>query len=138
MPEDARKLYDEAASVMSLSPRSACALLRLCTEKLCDALGAKEKSYNAKATLVDKVKALKLSILTDEAVKAFDIVRMCGNKAVHSGFFDEGDNKEMVTFLFTCVNFIVRQKFHEPQQLAEVEKQVRELSKSFKKPKLET
>jgi Domain of unknown function (DUF4145) len=47
MPEDIARDYDEAGTILKMSPRGAAALLRLCVQKLCDELGQKGKTIDA-------------------------------------------------------------------------------------------
>ena len=51
MPEQAKKTFCEAQSILTKSPRGACMMLRLCVEQLLTELGYKQKN------LVDKIKA---------------------------------------------------------------------------------
>lgn len=109
MPEDVKKLYDEAASICYRSPRAACALLRLAIEILCNNLGATGDTIDAKiSTLVRRG-------VTEDIQQALDVVRVVGNNAVHPGqiAFDV-DDESTAMMLFNLINIIVRRLISEP------------------------
>ena len=55
LPEEIKADYEEARAIISRSPRGACALLRLCVQKLCGILGESGKDVNGDiAALVKK------------------------------------------------------------------------------------
>ncbi|MDO8349397.1 MAG: DUF4145 domain-containing protein [Planctomycetota bacterium] len=112
MPPEIAKDFDEARSILNLSPRGAAALLRLCVEKLCDHLGAKGK------TIDDKIGYLVGKGL-DEGVKdALDVVRVIGNNAVHVGKLDVGDDDpNLASQLLDLVNEIVEEMISKPSRL---------------------
>lgn len=100
LPEDIRRDYMEAASILKMSPRGSAALLRLCVQKLCKSLGEKGNKINEDiASLVKKG-------LDPQVQKALDIVRVIGNEAVHPGQIDLRDNYVMAHSLFGLVNMI--------------------------------
>ena len=95
--------YEEARSVVSLSPRASAAMLRLCTDKLCAELLGSEATGNVNGNsglLV--VKGLPTAIQM-----ALDIVRVVGNKAVHPGELSADDVAAVALRLFDLVNAIV-------------------------------
>ena len=100
MPEHARKLFNEAQDVIGKSPRSACALLRLCLEQLVDYLGGSGKN------LRERIESLNLPPDLNEIFKACRIV---GNQAVHPGIieFNEPEGKELAFILSGFINLIV-------------------------------
>jgi len=100
LPHDIKTDYEEARSIVSLSPRGAAALLRLAIQKLCKHLGEKGKDINTDiANLVKKG-------LPEKVQKSLDIVRVVGNNAVHPGQIDIKDNPEIAENLFSLVNLI--------------------------------
>ncbi len=110
MPESILKLYKEAASIHSKSPRGAAALLRLAIQKLMKELGEEGKNINSDiGNLVSKG-------LSEKVQKALDVVRVTGNDAVHPGQIDT-DNPETVIGLFGLVNIIVEQMIDSPKRV---------------------
>lgn len=109
MPEDVKKLFDEAASICHRSPRAACALLRLAIEVLCNQLGATGETVSAKiATLVKRG-------LSAELQQALDVVRVVGNNAVHPGQISfDVDDESTARMLFTLLNIITQRLISEP------------------------
>ena len=100
LSDDIRADYEEASLVITKSPRSAAALLRLAVQKLCAELGVNRKSLNdAIAELVERG-------LDSSVQMALDSVRITGNAAVHPGEIDLRDDQEIVLNLFHLVNFI--------------------------------
>ncbi|MED0902485.1 DUF4145 domain-containing protein [Bacillus nitratireducens] len=104
MPEEVKHLYNEAREVVNLSPKSACALLRLAVERLLIE-GLKCPSKN---TVNDNINLLreegKLSAPIDKALTA---VRLVGNAAVHAGKINLDDKPEYAYTLFGLLNYIV-------------------------------
>ncbi|MFN7599434.1 MAG: DUF4145 domain-containing protein [Cereibacter sp.] len=77
MTEDIRRDYDEASTILDLSPRGAAALIRLGIQKLCKELGQAGKNIN------DDIGALVKDGLDVRVLQALDAVRVIGNSAVH-------------------------------------------------------
>lgn len=114
MPEQIKSDFLEAASILSLSPRGAAALLRLSIQKLMPILGEKGKDVSTDiAELVKKG-------LPSEIQMALDTVRVIGNEAVHPGQIDMKDNAAMAGKLFQLVNFIIQKMISEPKQIKEL------------------
>ena len=103
MPENAKKLFNEAQDVMGLSPRSSCALLRLCLEQLVEKLGGKGKNLN------DRITSL---ALPPDFQPVLDACRLIGNQAAHPGVIDfsEPQGPELARTLSDFVNLIVAYK----------------------------
>lgn len=104
MPPEVMEIYNEARSVLNLSPRSSAALLRLGLEILLPYLGADKAKINTMIQqLVEERKAI------GRVQKAMDALRVIGNDAVHPGVIDlEGrDDKAVSLALFKITNFIV-------------------------------
>lgn len=111
LPEDCTKDYQEARTVMPLSPRAAAALLRLCIQRLCKDLGGKGENLN------DDIGLLVKNGLDGRIRKALDIVRVTGNNAVHPGQMSLDDNPEIADKLFSLVNLIVEEMITKPKEL---------------------
>jgi hypothetical protein len=113
MPDDVRADYDEARSIVMLSPRGAAALLRLAIQKLCDHLGQKGKKLDAAiGSLVQQGQGLDPRIQ-----RALDIVRVIGNESVHAGQIDLRDDTDTATELFRLVNLIVERMISQPKHV---------------------
>jgi hypothetical protein len=111
LPDDIAADYDEAASILSKSPRGAAALLRLCVQKLCAFLGESGRDTNADiASLVRKG-------LSDKIQKSLDIVRVVGNESVHPGQLDLKDDISVASQLFVIVNLIADVMITQPKSI---------------------
>ncbi|VDH04623.1 DUF4145 domain-containing protein [Bergeyella zoohelcum] len=111
MPEEVKKLYLEAGSISSQSPRGAAALLRLAIQILCKELGETGKNINADiSNLVSKG-------LPEIVQQSLDVVRVVGNDAVHPGQIDT-DDIEVVGKLFELVNIIVEYMIALPKKVS--------------------
>ncbi len=108
-----REDYDEASSILDLSPRGAAALLRLSIQKLCKELGQPGNNIN------DDIAALVSAGLSQQIQRALDTVRVIGNNAVHPGQIDLRDDRATALSLFTFVNLIVDKMISEPKRVAE-------------------
>jgi Domain of unknown function (DUF4145) len=114
MPEDVKKIYNEAREVSSLSPRASAALLRLALEMLLPQVGAKkDKIDNMIGELVGKG-------LPKEVEKALDSLRVIGNEAVHPGTIDIDDNADVAFALFKLLNFVVDRLITQQKEIDEI------------------
>ncbi len=111
MPEDVKQDYEEAARIITHSPRGASALLRLSIQKLCVNLGGKGKNIN------DDVATLVQQGLPETVQQALDVVRVTGNNAVHPGQIDV-DDVDVAERLFPLVNLIVEYMIDMPKRVA--------------------
>jgi hypothetical protein len=114
MPADIKNDFDEARSVLAVSPRSSAALLRLCVQKLCIELGEPGKNIN------EDIGRLVAKGLSPKVQKALDVVRVVGNEQVHPGTLDVRDNPEIAAKLFALVNFIVDDQISKPKLIDEL------------------
>jgi hypothetical protein len=111
LPEELKKDYNEARSILNKSPRGAAALLRLVVQKLCKELGESGKDINNDiGNLVKKGLPIKVQ-------QSLDIVRVIGNDAVHPGQIDLTDNIETATRLFALINFIADDMITKPKEV---------------------
>lgn len=98
MPKDIAEIYNEAASIYSLSPRSSAALLRLALQMLLKHLG--EKGDNTNNDIGNLVKKGLPKIVQ----QATDTIRYIGNQAVHPCIIDFNDNDDTAKTLFEIMN----------------------------------
>jgi len=92
--------YLEARDIVERSPRGACALLRLCIEKICD------EQVSGNGDLNEKIGKLVEKGLDSRIQRALDSVRVIGGEAIHSLTMDLKDNPQTAKSLFNLVNVI--------------------------------
>jgi hypothetical protein len=114
LPEEMRADYDEASSILNLSPRGSAALLRLVIEKLCKHLGGAGDDLNKDIGL------LVSRGMPAQVQQALDVVRVIGNRAVHPGQIDIRDDRATAQALFGLVNLICEQMITQPRHVAEL------------------
>ncbi|MEB9454425.1 DUF4145 domain-containing protein [Bacillus anthracis] len=121
MPEEVSDLYKEARSVVQLSPKSACALLRLALQKLLIELKCPKNNR-----IVDNIDLLKKrNEINDVVFDALDAVRVVGNNAVHPGKINIDDNPKIAVTLFWLLNFIVEELISKPAKVSDFRKSLR-------------
>ena len=111
LPDDIKNDYNEARNIIARSPRGACALLRLCLQKLCGFLGESGKDINA------DIAALVKKGLNPKIQQSLDIVRVIGNEAVHPGQIDLRDQPATAAQLCTLLNFIADAMITQPNAI---------------------
>jgi hypothetical protein len=111
MPENVKKLYLEASSIATKSPRGATALLRLSIQILCKELGEKGGNIN------NDIKELVKKGLPEIVQKSLDIVRVTGNDAVHPGQIDT-DDIIVLNRMFDLINVIVEYMIALPKKVS--------------------
>jgi hypothetical protein len=114
MPDDALPDYQEAAAVLSRSPRAAAGLLRLVVEKVCTQLEPTGKDINT------RIGNLVKQGLPTRIQQALDTVRVVGNEAVHPGTMDLEDDQDTCLKLFTLVNIIVQDRITQPKTIEDI------------------
>ena len=114
LPEDIRRDYDEASSIVDRSPRGAAALMRLAIQKLCVELDQPGRNLN------DDIAALVAAGLDPKIQEALDTVRVIGNNAVHPGHIELRDDRATAQVLFGLVNLIVEKLISVPKHVSEV------------------
>ena len=114
LPDDIRQDYDEASSILNLSPRGAAALLRLAIQKLCQCVGLSGRSLN------EDIRELVSDGLDPQVQMALDTVRVVGNNAVHPGKLDLCDDRATAETLFILVNLITEKLISQPKRVKEM------------------
>lgn len=100
MPEDIANVFREAQSITNLSPRAACALLRVCLEKLATQAGGVD------GPLAKKIESLGLS---PRMKKLAEACRLTGNEAMHGDYFDlDITEEELIDNAYAVSGFINR------------------------------
>ncbi len=112
LPKDVREDYEEASTILDLSPRGAAALLRLGIQKLCKHLGEPGDNIN------DDIAALVSKGLDPRVQQALDVVRVVGNNAVHPGQINLKDDRTTAEKLFGLVNLITEIMISQPEHVA--------------------
>lgn len=114
MPDDVKKLYDEAREISSISPMASAALLRLALEKLLPQIGAR------KAKIDNMIGQLVADGLPKRVEQALDSLRVIGNEAVHPGTIDLNDNRKVAFALFRILNYVVDQMITQFKEFDEI------------------
>lgn len=114
MPEKIKSLYDEALSVVDLSPKAAGALLRLAMQHLMPLIGANT------GKLDKDIAKLVSEGLPEQVKQALDYCRVIGNNAVHPNEINLDDTPEMAYTMFEMINFIVEEKIAKPNRIKEM------------------
>lgn len=113
MPEEIKKIYNEAREVFPISPKASAALLRLALQHLCVELGERGENINKDIGELVK-KGLPIQIQ-----QALDVVRVAGNNAVHPGVLDLEDDSTSAGYLFNILNMIVDNQIVQPKKVNE-------------------
>jgi hypothetical protein len=114
LPEGVRGDYEEASTILDLSPRGSAALLRLGIQKLCKHLGEGGNNINA------DIAALVRKGLDARVQQALDVVRVIGNHAVHPGQIDIRDDRATAEKLFGLMNLIAEIMITQPKHVTAI------------------
>jgi len=114
LPDSILDVVEEARSIIDLSARGACALLRLSIQMLCKELGETGKDLN------NDISNLVTNGLSMKVQQSLDIVRVIGNEAVHPGVIDIDDNKDIALRLFDLINIIADVMITQPKHVNEI------------------
>lgn len=114
MPEDVEEDFIEARNIVNLSPRAACALLRLAVQRLMIQLGEKGKNIN------EDIGNLVKKGLPERIQKALDSVRIIGNNAIHPGEINLKDDIKTAIALFDLINMIIDVMITQPKKVEEI------------------
>lgn len=114
LPEDVKKDYLEAAAIIRYSPRGAASLLRLALQKLCKFLGEEGNHLDT------DIKALHAKGLNVKLHKAFEIVRVIGNNAVHPGEINIDDDEDTALKLFSIINILAQDLITNEKEIIEL------------------
>lgn len=112
MPSGVRTDFEEARTIVNASPRGACALLRLATQKLVNELQPEGGDLN------DRIGRLVATGLPPIVQQSLDVLRVIGNEAVHPGELDLRDDVDTARSLFDLLNVIVEDRITRPKQIA--------------------
>lgn len=111
MPESCKKVYEEARSIVSQSPKAAAALIRLALQLLMKEVGEKGKKID------DDIQSLVNKGLDDHIQAALDYCRVVGNEAVHPGEIQVDDDPSIAHSLFEMINLIVEDRIAKPARV---------------------
>lgn len=114
LSSEAKKDFNEAISVLDISPRSSAALARLTLERMLKDQNVKGENIN------QKIQSLVDGGLSDTIQQSLDIVRVVGNNAVHPGEMDITDDKYTATTILTLINVIAETLITIPKQVKSV------------------
>lgn len=108
MPDNAAEVFREAQTIISLSPRAACALLRVCLEMIADWYGENQnvEGFDKSEMLYKKIHKIGISPAFQQIAKA---CRIAGDEHAHSGEIDLSgeDSYEIAEAMSRMINSLV-------------------------------
>lgn len=112
LPEECLADFQEAVAVRNGSPRAGAALLRACLEKLL-------MKITGKSNPSDAIKDVSQSGADETVIKAMEILRITGNKALH-GYTIAGDGDNAASFdnLVQLIAIVVEDRLTKPKRVA--------------------
>jgi hypothetical protein len=113
MPHDVKEYYVEARRIVSLSPRSAAALLRVSIEKLVYSILGTKKGKD----LNESIGILVRDGLPTQIQQSLDYLRVIGNSAVHPLDLIDTDDYNTAISLFELVNLVVEDRITNPRKV---------------------
>ncbi len=111
LSDEVKDLYNEAALILTDSPRAACGLLRLALYRMTLELGESGNNLN------DNIGNLVEKGLTRPIQQAFDIIRVRGNQSLHDLAINLNEKPETAMKLFAIINIIASRMFEEPKKI---------------------
>lgn len=111
MPDDVKSDYQEAARIITRSPRGAAALLRLALQNLLVYLG--EEGHDLNKDIRNLAQKHTLPYL----IKVADTVRLTGNASVHPSKMLPEDRDYVAAQMFDLLNYMVRMLITEPKNI---------------------
>jgi hypothetical protein len=123
--DDIVSIYNEAYSIIELSPVAACAMLRICIEKIIKRYGKhtfKEGTNIDKVHLNNFIENIK-STIPLIIYQTLHIIRIIGNGVIHDGRLmldDPNENKDMAYELANFIPLIVSELIIRPKYLEEL------------------
>ena len=121
MPEEIKKDFLEARNIVNMSPRGACAILRLALDKLLTYLEIEGDTLYSKITSY-----CENNNVDDRLTKAFHSIRIIGNESVHIGNLRMEDDIETAGILFSMLNFIVDETITKTRKINHIYSQLPE------------
>jgi hypothetical protein len=112
MPEDVTSLYEEARSIVNLSPRASACLLRIALDTLMPHFGEKTGCINKSIGNLVANKGLSIKVQ-----QSLDLLRVIGDNAAHITEMKIEDNRETALSLFSVLNEIVEEMITEPKRI---------------------
>lgn len=114
LPQEIKDDYNEARDIADRSPRAACALLRLCIEKICN------EKVSGSGNLNEKIGKLVDQGLDSRIQRALDAVRVIGGQAIHSLVMDLKDDKDTAKSLFEVVNLVANWAYTQDKKISKI------------------
>ena len=120
LPEEIKKNFEEARSIINTCPCGAAAILRVCIKKLCQHLGGSGENLTKDiASLIEKG-------LNPKIQDNLNILHVTGSEAVTPGMLDVRDGFGTAVQLCQLINIIADAAISQPKKVEELNKQLSE------------